>query len=78
MPRRTRYMVDRDKKSGDWHGKRGKDVIVRGSTKQPVVKKVVAAAKKDRAAQVVIKKADGKIQEERTYPRGSDPRRSKG
>lgn len=31
-----------------------------------------------RPAQVVVRKADGRFEEERTYPRSSDPRRTKG
>jgi hypothetical protein len=33
---------------------------------------------KDKKASVRIHKEDGKIQEERTYPRSADPKRSKG
>ena len=51
---------------------------VEGATKQEVVKKTIELAKKEKLAQVIIHKADGKIQEERTYPRSSDPRGSKG
>ena len=78
MPRRTRYTVDRDNKSGEWRGKRGSDEITRGPTKQPVVKRTIAAAKRDEKSHVVIKGRDGKIQQERTYPRSGDPRKSKG
>ncbi|MEX0754884.1 MAG: DUF2188 domain-containing protein [Actinomycetota bacterium] len=68
MPRRTRYTVDQDT-NGRWQGKRGSDVVVSGATKADVVKKTIATAKKDDASQVVIKGRDGRIQEERTYPR---------
>ncbi len=48
-------------------------------TKAEAVKKVATAAKKDpQPVSVRIHKADGKIQQERTYPRSADPRRSKG
>jgi hypothetical protein len=48
-------------------------------TKSEAVKNVAAAAKKDpQAVAVRIHKADGRIQEERTYPRSADPRKSKG
>jgi hypothetical protein len=51
----------------------------KASTKAEAVKKVAAAAKKgSEPVSVRIHKQDGKIQEERTYPRGADPRRSKG
>lgn len=36
------------------------------------------AEARGKLAQVVIHTADGRIQEERTYPRSSDPRRSRG
>lgn len=35
-------------------------------------------ARKHKKASVVIQKANGRIQEERTYPRSSDPRKTKG
>jgi hypothetical protein len=38
----------------------------------------VALAKANEPSQVVIHKRNGQIQSERTYPRSSDPRRSKG
>jgi uncharacterized protein DUF2188 len=44
-----------------------------------VVKKTAAAARKSReSVSLRIHTLDGKIQEERTYSRSSDPRRSKG
>ncbi|MDL2322638.1 DUF2188 domain-containing protein [Bacteroidales bacterium OttesenSCG-928-A17] len=48
--------------------------VVTGTTKKEVMEKTIELAKKQKLAQVVIHKADGKIQEERTYPRSSDPR----
>ncbi len=35
-------------------------------------------ARKQDSASLRIQRADGRIQEERTYPRSSDPRGSKG
>jgi hypothetical protein len=51
----------------------------KGPDEAEAVKKVAAAAKKSREpVSVRIHKTDGKIQEERTYPRAADPRSSKG
>jgi hypothetical protein len=48
-------------------------------TKAETVKKVTDTAKKSsQPISVRIHKADGTIQEERTYPRSADPRGSKG
>jgi hypothetical protein len=48
-------------------------------TKDEAVRQTIAAAKKDlQPVSVRIHKQDGRIQEERTYPRSADPRRSKG
>lgn len=52
--------------------------LVEGVTKKEVVNKTIALAKKEKLSQVIIHKVDGKIQEERTYPRSSDPKASKG
>jgi hypothetical protein len=42
------------------------------------VKDAARIARKDKRASLVIRKTNGRIQEERSYPRGSDPRKSKG
>ena len=56
-----------------------KKVVASAPTKEAAVKKTAAVAKKDpNAVSVKIHKEDGKIQEERTYPRSADPRSSKG
>jgi len=44
------------------------------ATKGGVLKRAVGPA----GGSVKIQKEDGKYQEERTYPRGKDPKRSKG
>jgi hypothetical protein len=38
-----------------------------------VIKKTIELAKKQEDSSVVIHKKDGKIQEERTFPKSSDP-----
>jgi len=46
--------------------------------KNYAVAEAVARAKQQEKATLVIYKKNGRIQEERTYPRKSDPRKSKG
>jgi hypothetical protein len=73
--------IDVVKKADGWAGKSG-GATVRGTkapTKAETVKKTAEVAKKDaQPVSVRIHKTDGTIQEERTYPRSADPRRSKG
>jgi hypothetical protein len=50
-----------------------------GNTKAAVVKNAAAKARKStRPVSLRIHGRDGRIQEERTYPRAADPRSSKG
>ncbi|OCT21999.1 DUF2188 domain-containing protein [Pseudomonas putida] len=49
----------------------------RSSTKQELVSSL-SEFFEGKTASVKIHKADGTIEEERTYPRSDDPRRSKG
>jgi hypothetical protein len=73
--------IDVVKKGNGWVGESG-GATVRGTkapTKAEAVKKTVGAAKKDpQPVSVRIHKENGTFQEERTYPRSADPRRSKG
>jgi hypothetical protein len=53
--------------------------VAKGATKDAAVKATAKVAKADpQAVSVRIHKVDGKIGEERTYPRSADPRSSKG
>lgn len=73
--------IDVVKKPDGWAGQSGGRTVpnTKASTKAEAVKKVVAAARKSsQPVSVRIHKTDGKIQEERTYPRSADPRSSKG
>jgi hypothetical protein len=73
--------IDVVKKRDGWAGETGGRTVpnTKAPTKAAAVKKVAAAAKKDQQpVSVRIHKTDGKIQEERTYPRSADPRKSKG
>lgn len=45
----------------------------RHDTKDDAVSRGMQVAKNARPSQLIIKKADGTVQEERTYPRSSDP-----
>ena len=70
--RKTYHVTKTDK---GWQGKKegGDRATVTGDTKEEVMKKTIDIAKKLGDTSVVIHKQDGKIQEERTYPKSSDP-----
>lgn len=78
MAKRKTYHVTKTKTG--WQGKAqgGKKASVVGSTKQEVMKKTIEIAKNQGNTSVKIHKGDGKFQEERTYPKGSDPHPPKG
>lgn len=78
MAKRKTYHVTKTKDG--WQGKleKGQKASTTGSTKAEVMKKTIELAKKQGNSSVRIHKADGKIQEERTYPKGSDPYPPKG
>lgn len=64
-----------------WQGKaeNGKRASATGATKEEVIKRTIEIAKNQpEPISVRIHKADGKIQEERTYPGSADPSASKG
>jgi Uncharacterized protein conserved in bacteria (DUF2188) len=71
--------IDVVKRGNQWVGETGKAkrVLARAPTKEAAVKKTAAVARKDpNAVSVKIHNVNGRIQEERTYPRAADPRRS--
>jgi transposase-like protein len=73
--------IDVVKRGNQWVGETGKaqQVVSKAPTKEAAVKKTAAVAKKDpNPVSVKIHNLDGKIQEERTYPRSADPRKSPG
>ena len=73
------YTVEADPKGG-WRGK-AKDstrAVAKGDNKAEVVKRTIEVAKKQPKAQVRIKGKNGRIQNERTYPRSSDPKTTPG
>lgn len=71
--KRNKFHVTKTK-SG-WQGKKvgNEKASTTGSTKNEVVKKTIEIAENQGNSSVRIHKKDGKIQEERTYPRKSDP-----
>ena len=73
MTKRKNYHVT--KTDDGWQGKLegGQRASVKGETKAEVVKKTIELAKNQENSSVRIHKTDGKIQEERTYPKKSDP-----
>jgi hypothetical protein len=78
MASRKTYTVSKAK-SGGWQAKEsGGRVVASGDKKAEVVRAAVKVARQQDAASLRIQRATGQIQEERTYPRRSDPRRSKG
>jgi hypothetical protein len=73
--------IDIVKRDDHWVGERqgSNRVYVRGSTKDVAVRRAAKKAKRDpRAVSVRIPGRDGRIQEERSYPRSADPRSNKG
>jgi hypothetical protein len=71
--------IDVVRKGDEWVGETKGGVVSRGETKVEAVQNTAKVAKADAdAVTVKIHKEDGRIQEERTYPRSADPRRSPG
>ena len=77
MAKRTTFTVE--KASEGWKAvQAGGGTVSEGATKADVVRQTVRLAKAEESASIKIKGRNGRIQEERTYPRRSDPRRTKG
>jgi Uncharacterized protein conserved in bacteria (DUF2188) len=73
--------IDIVKKGDGWVGESGGKTVrgTKAPTKAASVKQTAEVARKGtEPVSVRIHKQNGKIQEERTYPGGADPRRSKG
>jgi hypothetical protein len=67
------------KKSGQWYQEGDGKRVARGPRKEQAIQKTARAASRARQPVTLkIHKASGPIDEERTYPRGADPRKSKG
>ena len=79
MAKRKVYSVEKRSSKPGWKVKQqGGKVVSKAKTKSAAVKDATQVARKDKRASVVIRKTNGRIQEERTYPRSSDPRKAKG
>ncbi len=71
--------VDLVKKGSQWVEEREGKAIRRGPLKTEAIKKSAQAAKRDpEPVTLKVHKEDGRLQEERTYPRRADPRKNKG
>lgn len=71
--------VDLVKKGQQWVEESGGKAVRRGPVKTKAIKKTAQAARRNpEAVTLKIHLERGPIQEERTYPRKADPRRSKG
>jgi hypothetical protein len=67
------------KKNDVWVAETDHETLVAATTKKEAVQRITELAQRDGGPMsVVIRGMNGHIQEERTYPRGADPRRSKG
>lgn len=78
MAKRKVYTVSKRSSKPGWKVKKGGKTVAKAHTKAEAVKGATKVARKQKRASVVIRKTNGRIQEERTYPRSSDPIRSKG
>lgn len=71
--------IDVVKKGDEWVGESARKVVVRAPTKAQAVRETARVAKAaPEPVTVKIHKENGRIQEERTYPRAADPPQSKG
>jgi hypothetical protein len=71
--------IDVVKKGEKWVAESSSGIVAQAPTKDAAIKATAKVAKAlPEAVSVKIHKVDGRIQEERTYPRSADPRRSKG
>jgi hypothetical protein len=78
---KTMKRIDIVKRGDRWVGERkgGGRIYADGATKAKAVSNAAKKAKRDpRNVTLRIHGKDGRIQEERTYPRASDPVSSKG
>jgi hypothetical protein len=75
---RESFHVTKTAKGWEGHREGKNNAVARGATKKEVVSEMIRVAKHNQPSSLRIHKVDGKIQEERTYPRSTDPRRYKG
>ena len=75
---RHNFYVTKSEKGWEGHREGKNHAMARGATKKEVVTEMIKVAKKHQPSSLKIHKTDGRIQEERTYPRSTDPGRSRG
>ena len=75
----TLKRIDITKGGDGWVAKSGGNVIGQARTKTDIVRQTARQARSTgEATSVRIHGTNGRIQEERTYGKGADPRRSRG
>ena len=75
----TAQRIDIVKGTNGWVAKSGGQPMMEASRKDDLVRQVAQTARASgTATSVRIHGQNGRIQEERTYGKGADPRRSKG
>ena len=75
---RHNFYVSKTEKGWEGHREGKHQALARGVTKKEVVSEMIKVAKNHQPSSLKIHKIDGRFQEERTYPRSTDPGRSKG
>ncbi len=80
MPDLVKYTISHDAEVGGWMIKRdgAKRALKRFEAKDEAVDHAARRFGDHNPASVKIQKMDGTLEEERTYPRAMDPRKSKG
>ncbi len=73
-----KYHVTKHPKGWGLKKEGAKKAIKTTETKSEMMKTIKGGGHSKTPSSVKIHKVDGKIQEERTYPRSSDPRSTKG
>jgi hypothetical protein len=70
---RNNFNVTKSAKGWEGHREGKNQAVARGGTKKEVVSEMIRVAKHNQPSSLRIPKVDGRIQEERTYPRSTDP-----
>ena len=78
MAKRKVYTVSKRSSKKGWKVKKGGKVVAKAPTKTRAVRDGANVARKQKRSSLIIRKANGRIQEERTYPRGTSRTRAKG
>jgi hypothetical protein len=70
---RHNFYVTKSTKGWEGHREGKNHAVAKGPTKKEVVSEMIRHAKQHQPSSLKIHKVDGRIQEERTYPRSTDP-----